>query len=112
MLTSKGLREWAGFYTGIENPANPLISPAYADYRGFPPLLIQVGSEEILLDDAQMVAEKARAAGVDVTLNIWQGMWHVWHVLGEFVPESKAAIEEIGRFIESKTLQETRDGKL
>lgn len=111
MLNSRGLREWAGFYTGTENPSNPLISPAYADYRGFPPLLIQVGSEEILLDDAQMAAEKARAAGVDVSLKIWPGMWHVWHILGEFVPESKAAIEEIGRFIESKAAQEIRDGK-
>jgi acetyl esterase/lipase len=100
MLTSEKLHEWAGFYAGAENPAHPLISPVYADFRGFPPLLIQVGSEEILLDDARMVAEKARAAGVDVTLKIWEGMWHVWQMLGEFVPEGKAAIEEIGRFIE------------
>jgi epsilon-lactone hydrolase len=111
MLTSEKLREWAGFYAGAENPAHPLISPVYADFDGFPPLLIQVGSEEILLDDARMVAEKARAAGVDVTLNIWEGMWHVWQMLSEFVPESKAAIEEIGHFIESKTPQEFQNGK-
>lgn len=101
MLTSEGLREWAAHYAGAESPTHPLISPVYADFRGFPPLLIQVGSEEILLDDARMVAEKARAAGVDVTLNIWQGMWHVWQMLSEFVPESKAAVEEIGRFLDS-----------
>jgi acetyl esterase/lipase len=112
MLTSKMLREWAGFYAGTENLSIPLISPAYADFRGFPPLLIQVGSEEILLDDARMVTEKARAAGADVNLKIWQGMWHVWQILSEFVPESKAAIEEIRRFIESKTHQETGNGKL
>lgn len=103
MLTSEKLREWAGFYAGAENPAHPLISPVYADFHGFPPLLIQVGSQEILLDDARIVAEKARAAGVDVTLKIWEGMWHVWQMLSEFVPESKAAIEEIGRFIESRS---------
>ena len=78
---------------------NPLVSPVYADFHGFPPLLIEVGSEEILLDDARMLADKAKADGVDVTLNIWDGMWHVWQALGDVIPENKKAFEEIGQFV-------------
>jgi monoterpene epsilon-lactone hydrolase len=62
--------------------------------------LIQVGSEEILLDDSLMLAEKAKAAGVDVTLKIWDGMWHVWQALGDLIPENKKTFEEIGQFVQ------------
>jgi monoterpene epsilon-lactone hydrolase len=93
------LKEWALCYTDAANLTNPLISPVYADFQGFPPLLIQVGSEEILLDDALMVAEKAKADGVDVTLKIRDGLWHVWPVLGDLIPESRMAFDEIGQFI-------------
>ncbi len=99
ILTTEGLREWANFYAGAENPANPLISPVYADFHGFPPLLILVGSDEILLDDSLCLAEKAKSAGVKVTWKVWNGLWHVWPALGEFVPESRQAFEEIGAFI-------------
>jgi monoterpene epsilon-lactone hydrolase len=102
VLQEDVLREWAACYIGKENPANPLISPVYADYRGFPPLLIQVGSREILLDDARMLAEKTRGDGVDVTLKIWDGMWHVWQVLGALIPESRRAFEEFGQFEREK----------
>ena len=80
------------------NLTNPLVSPIYADFPNFPPLLIQVGSEEILLDDALRLAEKARVDGVDVTLKVWEGMWHVWQALGNMIPESRLAFEELGRF--------------
>jgi len=78
---------------------NPLVSPIYADFHGFPPLFIQVGSDEILLDDACALVERAKADGVNVALKIWDGMWHVWHALGGLIPESKKAFEEIGTFI-------------
>ena len=99
VLRTEVLREWASCYTDESNLNNPLVSPVYADFHGFPPLLIEVGSEEILLDDARMLADKAKADGVDVTLNIWDGMWHVWQALGDVIPENKKAFEEIGQFV-------------
>lgn len=100
VLLTDVLREWAACYIGTQRPDHPLISPIYADFHGFPPLLIQVGSDEVLLDDARMLAEKAKAAGVDATLNIWDEMWHVWQALGELIPESKRAFEEVGQFLD------------
>jgi acetyl esterase/lipase len=99
VLRTEVLRDWASCYTDESNLDNPLVSPVYADFHGFPPLLIQVGSEEILLDDARMLADKAKADGVDVTLNIWDGMWHVWQMLGDVIPENKKAFDEIGKFV-------------
>ena len=99
ILNTKDLKDWALCYAGENNLSNPLVSPAYADFHDFPPILIQVGSEEILLDDAATVAEKAKAAGVDVTLRIWPGMWHVWHATGTWLPEAREALAEIGQFV-------------
>jgi monoterpene epsilon-lactone hydrolase len=102
VLQEDALREWAACYFGQEKPEHPLISPLYADFHGFPPLLIQVGSQEILLDDARNLAQKARADGVDVTLKIWEGMWHDWQALGSLIPESRQAFEEFGMFLHEK----------
>lgn len=99
VLKTEVLKEWALCYTDEANLTNPLVSPVCADFHGLPPLLIQVGSEEILLDDARLLAEKAKADGVDVTLRIWEGMWHVWPALGNLIPESRQAFEEIGQFL-------------
>jgi acetyl esterase/lipase len=99
VLTTDVLTEWASAYTDESNLRNPLVSPLYANFHGFPPLFIQADSSEILLDDAKRLADKARADGVDVTLKIWDGMWHVWHALGGLIPESKKAFEEIGQFL-------------
>jgi monoterpene epsilon-lactone hydrolase len=99
ILTARKLRHWASSYTDEENMSNPLVSPVYADFHDFPPLLIQVGSEEIMLDDATQVAERAKTAGVDVTLKIWPSMWHVWHATGTWLPESREALAEIGQFV-------------
>lgn len=86
-------------YAGDNDLKDPLISPVYGDLRGFPPLLIQVGTREVLLSDSVRLARRAREAGVDVTLDVWEGMWHVWqdHPLA---PEAKQASAEIGRFLE------------
>ena len=102
VLRTEVLREWALCYTDEANLSNPAVSPVYANFHGFPPLLIQVGSEEILLDDSLMLAEKAKADGVNVTLKIWDEMWHVWQALGGLIPESKIAFEQIGQFIRDK----------
>ena len=102
VLREDVLREWAACYAGAEKTSHPLISPVYADFRGFPPLLIQVGSDEILLDDSIMLAEKAKADGVDVTLKVWDDLWHVWQALGELIPESKQAFEEMEQFLRTR----------
>jgi acetyl esterase/lipase len=78
---------------------NPLAAPLNADLSGLPPLLIQVGSAEVLLDDSRRIAERAKAAGVDVTLHVWEDMIHVWHLFAFMAPQGVAAIEEIGSFI-------------
>jgi monoterpene epsilon-lactone hydrolase len=102
MLRTDVLHDWALAYTDESNLTNPLVSPVYADFHGFPPLLIQVGSNEILLDDSILLAEKAKADGVQVDLKIWDEMWHVWHILGDLIPESKKAFEEIGQFVHAR----------
>jgi len=105
VLTTDILKEWALAYTEAANWHNPLVSPIFADLHNFPPLFIQVGSAEILLDDARTLADKAKADGVDITLKIWDGMWHVWPALGGLIPESKKAFEEIGQFIDTHLLK-------
>jgi acetyl esterase/lipase len=86
-------------YYGTLDPKYPLISPLYGDLQGLPSLLIQVGTEEILLDDAVRFAERACAVGVDVTLEVWQQMWHVWQIFAPFMPEAQQAIDAIGAFV-------------
>jgi len=89
-------------YAGNHELSHPLISPLYADLHGLPSLLIQVGTAEILLDDSTRLAEKARAAGVDVTLEIWDGMDHVFQAQAIILPEARRAIEGVGQFIQDK----------
>jgi epsilon-lactone hydrolase len=99
LLTADKLLNWQRFYTATQDPSNPLISPIYASFHDFPPMLIQVGSNEVLLDDSRLLAEKARQGGANVTLKIWPEMWHVWHAVGELMPESRQAFDEIGEFL-------------
>lgn len=80
------------------DPKDPLASPLYADLRGLPPLLIQVGDRETVRDDSVVLADKARAAGVDVSLEIWDGMIHVFQMFAE-VPEAQQAIASKSGFL-------------
>jgi epsilon-lactone hydrolase len=82
---------------GKGDPCDPLVSPLYADLRGLPPLLIQVGDRETVLDDSIMLAEKARAAGIDVNLEVWDGMIHVFQMFE--LPETHQAIASIAQFL-------------
>jgi acetyl esterase/lipase len=86
-------------YVGNMPPDDPCLSPLFANLAGLPPLLIQVGSHEILYDDSVRFAEKAREAGVDVRLEVGNQLWHVWHAAVPYVPESANAIRRIGQFI-------------
>ncbi len=89
----------AELYLGDADPRSPLASPLFADPAGLPPLLIQVGSEEVLLSNSTLFAEKARLAGVDVTLEIWKGMQHVWQYAASMLPEARQAVARIGEYI-------------
>ncbi|MGH7315179.1 MAG: alpha/beta hydrolase [Candidatus Rokuibacteriota bacterium] len=98
-----GVEEMAKAYLGTTPPRTPLASPLFADLRGLPPLLIHVGSDEVLLDDAVQLAERAKAAGVDATLEVYDRMIHVWHWFLPMLDEAQAAVEAIGRFIRART---------
>ena len=97
-----GVEEMALAYLGATSPRTPLASPLFANLRGLPPLLIHVGSDEVLLDDAVQLAERARAAGVDVTLDIYERMIHVWHWFLPMLDEAQTAVEAIGRFVRAR----------
>jgi acetyl esterase/lipase len=94
------LLQLAAWYLDGANPRTPLAAPLYAALHGLPPLLIQVGTAEILLDDATRLAQQATAAGVNVTLEPWEDMIHVWQLFAPMLPEGQQAIERIGVFIQ------------
>lgn len=87
-------------YVGDHDPMDEYISPMFGDFRGFPPMLIQVGSYEMLLSDSVDVAAKARGQGVKVRLSIYDGMFHIFQMAAKMLPESRKAWVEIGKFIE------------
>jgi len=103
MVTQENLAGSAKQYYGAHNPKDPLVSPVHADFRGMPPMLIHVGDAEILLDDATRVAKSAKAAGVNVELEVWDDMPHVWHVFAKILPEGQQAIDKIGKFVIART---------
>jgi acetyl esterase/lipase len=92
-------------YAGNTPRNQPLMSPVYGNLEGFPPLLIQVGTREVLLSDAVRLARAAREAEVDVTLDVWEGMWHAWHMAWPDVPEARQACKEMGRFLKKHIIQ-------
>lgn len=87
-------------YPGDHDKTDPYISPAFGDFTGFPPMLIQVGSTEMLLSDAMTVTEKAREKGGKVRLSVYEDMFHVFQMAGMLIPESKKAWAEVEKFIE------------
>lgn len=88
-----------GAYVQEENPENPYISPVFGQYQNFPPILIQVGSLEMLLSDSVTVAEKLKEAGGKVKLSVYEGMFHVFQMALKLLPESREAWSEIGKFL-------------
>ncbi|MFX1269207.1 MAG: alpha/beta hydrolase, partial [Promethearchaeota archaeon] len=87
-------------YLKNTDPKNYLASPLYADLKGLPPMYIQVGTAELVLDDSVRLAERAKEVGIDVELDVWEDMIHVFAAFAAWAPESREAIEKIGNFIQ------------
>jgi monoterpene epsilon-lactone hydrolase len=98
MLDGSRVGEIAAVYCDQTPVDDPLVSPLFADLTGFPPLLVHAGTAEILRDDAVRLVERAREAGVDASLRLYEGMWHVWPAFWRWVPEGRQAIREVARF--------------
>jgi monoterpene epsilon-lactone hydrolase len=96
------LTELAAAYLNGADPLNPLASPLHADLHGLPPMLIQVGSAETLLDDAVRLAGVAGAADVRVTLDVWPDMIHAWHLFYQQVAAGRRALADVGAFVRAK----------
>jgi acetyl esterase/lipase len=99
IVSGAALRMMASTYLDGADPTSPTASPLYADLTGLPPLLVQVGTREALLDDARRLVERADRAGVDVTLHEFIDVVHMWVVFGPDLPESLEAYREAGAFI-------------
>jgi epsilon-lactone hydrolase len=102
MITPDPVKRMARLYAGDIALNDPRVSPLNADLTGLPPMLVHVGDHEVLLDDSTRLAERAEAAGVDVTLEVWPEMIHVWQFFAPLLPEATQAIERIGEFIRSR----------
>jgi epsilon-lactone hydrolase len=86
-------------YAGDADLFDPFLSPVYGTFEQFPPMLIQVGTEEMLASDSQTVYEKAMAAGVEAKLTVYHGMFHMFQMTGDLMPESRKAWQEAERFL-------------
>jgi acetyl esterase/lipase len=103
LVRKEELASHAKRYLAGKDPQTPLASPLYADLARLPPMLIQVGTAETLLDDANRLAERARNAGVDVTLDVGEDMIHVWSSFASMLDEGQQAIDRIGEFVRHHT---------
>lgn len=103
ILRREDLLKWAEAYLREAYPRTPLAAPLYADLTELPPLLIQVGTAEVLLDDSTRLADRARSAGVEVVLEPWDDMTHVWQFWAAVLPEGQQAIDRIGAFVQRHT---------
>ncbi|WP_186044971.1 alpha/beta hydrolase fold domain-containing protein [Burkholderia gladioli] len=99
LISHAYLLDCAAGYLGGAAPTDPLASPLHGELAGLPPLLIQVGTDERLLDDARQYAGRAARAGVAVSLEIWEGMHHVFQLDLPHLDSSKAALERAAEFI-------------
>jgi epsilon-lactone hydrolase len=102
MLITAHLHALANGYLAGADPRHPYASPLYGNAAGLPPTLIQVGSDEILYDDAVRMADRLRAAGCDVEIEVWRRMPHAWHLYARILPEGRRALARIGAFLEQR----------
>ncbi|MDH1518336.1 alpha/beta hydrolase [Acinetobacter johnsonii] len=102
LLSVEALETGIDYYVPEQiDPADPLVSPLFDDLADLPPTLVQVGSKEILLDDAQRFRDKATKAGVDVTFKLYTGMWHNFQMFNAWFPEAKMALDDIATFAQA-----------
>jgi epsilon-lactone hydrolase len=104
-ISARAIRTRAADYLAGTDPADPLVSPVFADLSGLPPLLIQAGSHEVLLDDATRLAAKAAADDVAVILDVTPGVPHVFQAFAALLDEGDAALSRAARFVEDNTAQ-------
>jgi epsilon-lactone hydrolase len=103
IMSAPMLQGMAAAYLQGQDPTLPSASPLFAELSGLPPLLLMTGTWDSLTDDTTRFAEKATSAGVDVTLSVFEEMYHCWHIMTPVLPESREAIEQIGRFVKQHT---------
>ncbi|HUE39333.1 MAG TPA: alpha/beta hydrolase [Candidatus Binatia bacterium] len=103
MVQKPMILQMAQTYLGGASARDPLAAPLYGDLAGLPPLLIQVGARETLHDDAVRMAQKAKKAGVEVELDVWEGQIHVWQIFANRLDEGEKAIQKIGAFAHKHT---------
>jgi epsilon-lactone hydrolase len=99
LISKPYLEELAAAFLAGADPAGPLVSPLHGDLAGLPPMLVQVGSAETLLDDALRIARRAGAADVPVSVEIWPHMIHAWHLWAAQLADGRRAIAAAGAFI-------------
>ena len=100
LLSAKAVKFYNQSYLGNNDAHNPLISPVFGNLRGLPPLLVHAGEDEILRDDALRIAGLAKSVGVDVRLEIYPRMWHVWQ-LNLTLPQAIQSLDDIARFLKA-----------
>lgn len=99
MFRTGNIAEFAAAYLGAQSPYEPYASPAHADLSGLPPLLLQVGSTELLLDDTRRVHDKVQQAGGSSSLEVYEDVFHCWQMLDGIVPEARTALQHAAAFI-------------
>ena len=99
MFVEEDIERYANVYLGAQSRQNRLASPLLADLSGLPPVLIQVGRDEVLLDDARSLQAKIHGAGGSSRLHIYENVPHGWHYGAPFVPETRAALREVADFV-------------
>ncbi|HEY0973395.1 MAG TPA: alpha/beta hydrolase [Solimonas sp.] len=100
MLSVPALLDAGRDYIGDQDPKLPLASPLFADLRGLPPMLVQVGDREILLDDSRRLAERVREVGGELKLEVWPGLFHVWQIFAGKMPEAARALLDAAAFLD------------
>lgn len=96
---------WGSLFQNRINPRNPVVSPVYGDLAGLPPILVQVGAQEMLRDDARRYVNRAQSAGSPVRLQTWDHVMHVWQIFNPELTEARDALEEINRFLAGVSVQ-------
>ena len=103
IVQHQGLVWLANLYLSGAYPRTSLAVPLYANLQSLPPLCIHVGTVETLLDDVTRLAERAKTSGVDVILEVWEDMIHVWHLFAAMLPEEQQTIKRVGTYIQQRT---------